>query len=684
MPLACFCDCTGRFMLDLVRNPEDWFSCIAAQIVLHRSNNPVNDFSPLFQVSETVLEPLGMDTKMDDAWMGNESERPGDALTKNDNNYQKLGAVNFNKTVKMEPVEISETEQFEGNDQKHKTEELKPGLGDTCIGSGKDAEIALKNMKYLGNDFHPLISSFKGINEADYVRDIKREVPDDCEQIACESLRETIDQNFEEIDKLICENLNRENKFNKDLEREDVEMSKLEDRSVDTPESVNSVDKTESVLVIKTIKEDDTVLNEIVIENDIAEEMIEHNVHDPIGKTENELGNQSSNLDYNTQDLDWQTKGRWKETEDLKPFQCTICKLSFLAKKYLRRHILDCHGDQKRKFPCDICFKAFKHSAHLKAHKESVHLDSRSHVCTLCGQSYKGRGSLSLHMRTHTGEHETCPTCGRDFRDAGDLKKHIKVVHLKIKNFKCDICGHAFANQSNLSVHAETHIDKSMDDRKFKCKECDWRAGTSTALKVHMKTHIKTLDYKCPHCEKEFKCEDYMEKHIHHVHKGSGETFPCTECPKSFARKGYLTKHMKVHGIGRRYKCQICDAIYTCHGHLKRHIEHSHEGKKLERKTCKVCGRSVVYLKQHMQSHIKEKPFKCEKCDRKFRTEKKLKLHYRVHLDVKPYFCKGCDSGFSQQKYYILHMVKYHDVKLSPKEAELRGRIEHMEFSDSD
>ena len=621
-----------------------------------------------------------METNMDAAWIGNESERPGDDLTKNNDNQEKFGVDIFNKTVKMEPLEISK-----GNDFKHKPkEELKPYLGDTRIGSGEDTAIALNNMKYLGNDFHPLISSFKSINEADYVRDIKREVPDDCEQIACESLRESIDQNFEEIDKLICENLNKENKFNKDLEREDVEMVKLEDRSVDTPESVNNADKTEPVLVIKTIKEDDTVLNEIVIENDIAEEMIEHNVCDPIGKTENDFEEQSSNLDYNTQDLEWQTKGRWKETKDLKPFQCTICKLCFLAKKYLRRHILDCHGDQKRKFPCDICFKAFKHSAHLKAHKESVHLDSRSHVCTLCGQSYKGRGSLSLHMRTHTGEHETCPTCGRDFRDAGDLKKHINAVHLKIKNFKCDICGHAFANQSNLSKHAETHIDKSMDDRKYKCEECDWRAGTSTALKVHMKTHIKTLDYKCPHCEKEFKCEDYMEKHIRHLHKGSGETFQCTECPKSFARKGYLLKHMKLHKVARPYKCQQCGATYMYSNHLNRHIARSHEGKQSERKTCEVCDKSVVNLKQHMQSHVTEKPFKCEKCDKKFRTEKKLKLHYRVHLDVKPYFCKGCDSGFSQQRYYILHMVKYHDIKLSPKEAELRGRIEHMEFSDSD
>ena len=30
--LACFCDCAGRFVSDLVGNPEDWFSRVAAQI----------------------------------------------------------------------------------------------------------------------------------------------------------------------------------------------------------------------------------------------------------------------------------------------------------------------------------------------------------------------------------------------------------------------------------------------------------------------------------------------------------------------------------------------------------------------------------------------------------------------------------------------------------------------------
>ena len=37
-PLACFCDCTGPFVTDLVGNPEDRFSCVAAQLTGNTNN----------------------------------------------------------------------------------------------------------------------------------------------------------------------------------------------------------------------------------------------------------------------------------------------------------------------------------------------------------------------------------------------------------------------------------------------------------------------------------------------------------------------------------------------------------------------------------------------------------------------------------------------------------------------
>ena len=470
-----------------------------------------------------------------------------------------------------------------------------------------------------------------------------------------------------------------------------VQLKDISMNNLDKAESLNNLDKTESMVVIKTIKEDDTAFSEIVMRSELhegimkcGESSFKCTLCGEICKNENEAKQHAADFGCIAYNSAWKPKDKGRSHSKSRPFQCTMCKLCFTDRKSLRKHSYESHGKQERIYPCDICLKVFKRANHVEAHKMCVHSDIRAFVCNVCGRSYKGRGSLSLHMRSHNGVYETCETCGHNFRDPGDLRKHIRAVHLKIKNFKCDICGHASSNQSNLNQHLKSHLDKSIQDKKFQCEECNWRTVNASQLRVHMKTHIKTLDYKCPHCEKQFTCEDYLNKHVRNMHDITGETFQCTQCPKSFARKGYLNKHMKLHKVARPYKCQICGATYVYSNHLQRHIQYSHEGKKWERKTCDVCGKNVAHLKQHMQSHVTDKPFNCERCGKKFLTEKRLKLHYRVHLDVKPYFCQGCDVGFARKEFYCTHMKRFHDIKLSTEEAELRGRIENMEFTDSD
>ena len=455
--------------------------------------------------------------------------------------------------------------------------------------------------------------------------------------------------------------------------------------------SVNSLDKSESIFSKKTIEEVDSGVSEMVERSDVPEGMVKHRKSSfkcalcgQICKNENEAKQHGANFGCSAYNSAWQPKDKWTSHSKTRPFQCSMCKLCYTDKNSLRKHSLEVHGGGDRKFQCDICLKVFKRVDHVKTHMEHVHLELRPFVCDICGRSYKGRGSLTHHMRSHTGEHETCETCGRDFRDPSDLKKHIRNVHLKIKNFKCDICGHACSKQSDLSSRMNSHIDKSLKARNFQCQECDWRAVTASQLRVHMKMHIKTLAYKCLHCAKQFKCEYYLERHKRHLHDRTGETFQCLQCPKSFTRKEYLNKHMKLHKFGRAFKCQTCGVAFVHFGSLKEHIKCRHEGKKRKGKTCAVCGKSVTHFKTHMMSHIKEKPFECARCWKRFLTEKRLKLHYRVHLDVKPYFCKGCDVGFARREYYCLHMIKFHDTKLSPNEADLRGKTENLKFSDSD
>lgn len=41
-------------------------------------------------------------------------------------------------------------------------------------------------------------------------------------------------------------------------------------------------------------------------------------------------------------------------------------------------------------------------SSNLKEHMESIHLNEKRHICTICGKAFNRRGNLKLHTFTHT------------------------------------------------------------------------------------------------------------------------------------------------------------------------------------------------------------------------------------------------------------------------------------------
>ncbi len=48
------------------------------------------------------------------------------------------------------------------------------------------------------------------------------------------------------------------------------------------------------------------------------------------------------------------------------------------------------------------------------------------------------------------------------------LKKHVKAVHLKIKDWKCDVCNKSFSEKRKLKQHAMLHTG----ERKYQCTVC--------------------------------------------------------------------------------------------------------------------------------------------------------------------------------------------------------------------
>lgn len=79
---------------------------------------------------------------------------------------------------------------------------------------------------------------------------------------------------------------------------------------------------------------------------------------------------------------------------------CKRCNIKFTSPSELTGH--DCNPKEKP-FICDICGQNYKSKSSLSIHM-AVHTGVSLHNCEVCGKSFTQRGALTRHMPLHTGE----------------------------------------------------------------------------------------------------------------------------------------------------------------------------------------------------------------------------------------------------------------------------------------
>lgn len=137
-------------------------------------------------------------------------------------------------------------------------------------------------------------------------------------------------------------------------------------------------------------------------------------------------------------------------------YECSKCNETFDTYNKFYRHKLKIHREHESHV-CNFCQKTLREASSLKNHIELFHANSTpSLACPIaaCTKVCFTNKQLQKHVQTHNEDaRKCCPVCGILVANKPSLDRHIARVHLKVRNFHCDICDYQGFFKFNIVDH---------------------------------------------------------------------------------------------------------------------------------------------------------------------------------------------------------------------------------------
>ncbi len=141
--------------------------------------------------------------------------------------------------------------------------------------------------------------------------------------------------------------------------------------------------------------------------------------------------------------------------------------------------------------------------------------------------------------------------CGVSLKTKGGLAIHKRIVHDRMDQCICSICGDKFNRQNSLLRHKSSRHGSAV----FPCD--------------------------VPGCAKVYKRFEYLKEHKFKKHnKGTGLVYECKECDKSYFDRSSLWRHNHLEHDNLRYYCWAsdCEITFSKKSDRTRHIKRFHPG----------------------------------------------------------------------------------------------------------
>ncbi|XP_011256418.1 zinc finger protein 431 isoform X1 [Camponotus floridanus] len=342
-----------------------------------------------------------------------------------------------------------------------------------------------------------------------------------------------------------------------------------------------------------------------------------------------------------------------KDVHDARLYICDVCGQDFRKRNELSLHLDDHVAKEEGDFQCEICNRIFSNLRLFRIHKRIHYPQVKSWPCDVCGKRYSSKNLLDEHMNIHMGVRPyVCETCNKDFASKYTYKAHVKTHEVRPRPFECTQCDKTFLNQQNLNQHERTH--KGV--KEHVCHQCGKAFGSHHNLEVHNIVHTGYKPYICRICGKAFARKAEIRDH-ERTHTGE-KPYQCEFCGATFSQRSNLQSHKRAtHYNDKRYICDKCQKGFKRRRLLDYHIKAAHTGERPYK--CDVCTATFVYpehFKKHRRIHTGEKPFLCEVCGKAFNSRDNRNAHRFIHSDKKPYECLRCGMGFMRKPLLYAHM----------------------------